>query len=208
MRPSRIIVGEVRQAESLDLLIALNSGLPEFRAEMLCDRRPDPTPPGGADHAHPAPMPPSGRRRDPAVLRRPRHRPSRCALSEVRQSPDEPRGPRARRRADARPAHRQQARLGDGHTPPRAGRHGQGHFPTQQAALKTLHLVTRGMHPKGTGAARWTMRWKPALNAFAVTFANRMPAAENSNRRTPEPPFVGQSVTSLRAPLLPGPDRS
>lgn len=28
MRPSRIIVGEVRQAESLDLLIALNSGLP------------------------------------------------------------------------------------------------------------------------------------------------------------------------------------
>jgi pilus assembly protein CpaF len=28
MRPSRIIVGEVRQAESLDLLVALNSGLP------------------------------------------------------------------------------------------------------------------------------------------------------------------------------------
>src|SRR5690606_26284225 len=28
MRPDRIIVGEVRQAESLDLLIALNSGLP------------------------------------------------------------------------------------------------------------------------------------------------------------------------------------
>ncbi len=28
MRPNRIIVGEVRQAESLDLLIALNSGLP------------------------------------------------------------------------------------------------------------------------------------------------------------------------------------
>src|SRR5690348_7966751 len=28
MRPSRIVVGEVRQAESLDLLIALNSGIP------------------------------------------------------------------------------------------------------------------------------------------------------------------------------------
>lgn len=28
MRPDRIIVGEVREAESLDLLIALNSGLP------------------------------------------------------------------------------------------------------------------------------------------------------------------------------------
>ena len=28
MRPSRLVVGEVRQAESLDLLLALNSGLP------------------------------------------------------------------------------------------------------------------------------------------------------------------------------------
>jgi transposase-like protein len=51
--------------------------------------------------------------------------------------------------------------------------------PTEQAALKCLYLVTRGMDPKGTGQARWTMRWKPALNAFAVTFADRMPAAEN-----------------------------
>jgi putative transposase len=55
----------------------------------------------------------------------------------------------------------------------------RGHFPTEQAALKTLYLVTRGMDPKGTGQARWAMRWKPALNAFAVTFADRMPAAEN-----------------------------
>ena len=51
--------------------------------------------------------------------------------------------------------------------------------PTEQAALKTRYLVTRGLDPKGTGQARWTMRWKPALNAFAVTFADRMPAAEN-----------------------------
>jgi transposase-like protein len=55
----------------------------------------------------------------------------------------------------------------------------RGHFPTEQAALKTLYLVTRGLDPKGTGQARWTMRWKPALNAFAVTFSDRMPAAEN-----------------------------
>ncbi len=25
---------------------------------------------------------------------------------------------------------------------------------------------------------RWMMRWKPALNAFAITFGNRFPAAE------------------------------
>lgn len=55
----------------------------------------------------------------------------------------------------------------------------RGHFPNEQAALKCLYLVTRGLDPKGTGQARWTMRWKPALNAFAVTFAERMPAAEN-----------------------------
>jgi putative transposase len=34
------------------------------------------------------------------------------------------------------------------------------------------------MDPKGTGQARWPMRCKPALSAFAVTFADRMPAAE------------------------------
>jgi putative transposase len=55
----------------------------------------------------------------------------------------------------------------------------KGHFPTEQAALKTLYLVTRSLDPKGTGQARWITRWKPALNAFAVTFADRMPAAEN-----------------------------
>ena len=54
----------------------------------------------------------------------------------------------------------------------------RGHFPNEQAALKTLYLVTRGLDPKGTGQARWITRWKPALNAFAVNFSDRMPAAE------------------------------
>jgi len=55
----------------------------------------------------------------------------------------------------------------------------RGHFPTEQAAMKTLYLVVRSLDPKGTGQTRWTMRWKPALNAFAITFADRMPAAED-----------------------------
>jgi putative transposase len=54
----------------------------------------------------------------------------------------------------------------------------RGHFPTEQAALKCLYLVTRSLDPTGVGRARWTMRWKPALNAFAITFADRFPAAE------------------------------
>jgi putative transposase len=50
----------------------------------------------------------------------------------------------------------------------------RGHFPTDQAALKCLYLVTRSLDPTGRGRARWTMRWKPALNAFAITFAGRI----------------------------------
>lgn len=54
----------------------------------------------------------------------------------------------------------------------------RGHFPTEQAAMKCLYLVTRGLDPTGTGRARWTTRWKPALNAFAITFGDRWPDAE------------------------------
>src|SRR3954470_12519523 len=42
----------------------------------------------------------------------------------------------------------------------------RGHFPSEQAALKCLYLVTRSLDPTGAGRARWTMRWKPVLNAF------------------------------------------
>jgi putative transposase len=54
----------------------------------------------------------------------------------------------------------------------------RGHFPTEQAALKCLYLVTRSLDPTGTGRTRWTMRWKPVINAFAITFGDRFPAAE------------------------------
>ena len=56
----------------------------------------------------------------------------------------------------------------------------RGHFPNEQSAMKTLYLVVRSLDPKGTGQTRWAVRWKPALNAFAITFADRMPAAENN----------------------------
>jgi putative transposase len=49
-----------------------------------------------------------------------------------------------------------------------------GHFPTDQAALKCLYLVTRSLDPTGRGKTRWAMRWKPALNAFAITFEGRI----------------------------------
>ncbi|BAX97325.1 IS256 family transposase [Mycobacteroides stephanolepidis] len=56
----------------------------------------------------------------------------------------------------------------------------RGHFPTEQAALKCLYLVTRSLDPTGKGRARWAMRRKPALNAFAIAFEGRItPAANN-----------------------------
>lgn len=56
----------------------------------------------------------------------------------------------------------------------------RGHFPTDQAALKCLYLVTRSLDPTGRGRARWAIRWKPALNAFAITFAGRIvPSSTN-----------------------------
>ena len=54
----------------------------------------------------------------------------------------------------------------------------RGHFPTEQAALKCLYLVTRSLDPTGSGRTRWTMRWKPAIDAFAITFGDRWPDAE------------------------------
>ncbi len=56
----------------------------------------------------------------------------------------------------------------------------RGHFPTDQAALKCLYLVARSLDPTGTAKKRWMNRWKPALNAFAITFPGRLDAAGNN----------------------------
>ena len=50
----------------------------------------------------------------------------------------------------------------------------RGHFPNDAAALKCLYLVTRALDPTGRGRARWVIRWKAALNAFAITFDGRI----------------------------------
>jgi putative transposase len=50
----------------------------------------------------------------------------------------------------------------------------RGHFPNEQAAMKCLYLVVRSLDPTGKGAHRWMNRWKPALNAFAITFEGRL----------------------------------
>lgn len=51
----------------------------------------------------------------------------------------------------------------------------RGHFPDDQAALKCMYLTVRSLDPTGKGQIKWTTQWKPALNAFAITFADRWP---------------------------------
>lgn len=54
--------------------------------------------------------------------------------------------------------------------------HARGHFPNEAAALKCVYLAVMSLDPTGQGRRRWTMRWKPALNAFDIAFEGRLSA--------------------------------
>lgn len=56
----------------------------------------------------------------------------------------------------------------------------RGHFPNDQAALKCPYLVARSLDPQGKAKARWANRWKPALNAFEITFPDRLDPEGNN----------------------------
>lgn len=53
----------------------------------------------------------------------------------------------------------------------------RGHFPSEQAAIKCVYLALMSLDPTGTGRARWSARWKRALQAFDITFDGRLTAA-------------------------------
>jgi transposase-like protein len=52
----------------------------------------------------------------------------------------------------------------------------RGHFPNEAAALKCVYMAIMSLDPTGQGRKRWMMRWKPALNAFEMTFDGRLAA--------------------------------
>jgi putative transposase len=52
----------------------------------------------------------------------------------------------------------------------------RGHFPNEQAALKCVYMAVMSLDPTGAGRKHWTMRWKPALNAFDLAFDGRLAA--------------------------------
>src|SRR5512142_412860 len=61
----------------------------------------------------------------------------------------------------------------------------RGHFPSEQAALKCLYLVTRSLDPTGAGRTRWTMRWLSRHGARC-----RHCCRSVSPCRSPNPPCV------------------
>jgi transposase-like protein len=52
----------------------------------------------------------------------------------------------------------------------------RGHFPNEAAALKCVYMAIMSLDPTGAGQRRWSMRWKPALNAFDMAFDGRLSA--------------------------------
>ncbi|GAA4706948.1 hypothetical protein GCM10023215_54620 [Pseudonocardia yuanmonensis] len=80
-------------------------------------------------------------------------------------------------------------------SPGRSRLHEQRRLDAVKAsALPARHQaahVRETLDPTGKGRARWAMRWKPALNAFAITFAGRI-VPSNGNQPSPRPvtPFV------------------
>jgi hypothetical protein len=54
-------------------------------------------------------------------------------------------------------------------------------FGTGQAGRcqQCVYLAVMALDPTGNGRRRWTIRWKPALNAFDLAFEGRLTAGRN-----------------------------
>ena len=64
-------------------------------------------------------------------------------------------------------------------TPATAAPSGPRALPHRAGRPEVPLPVTRSLDPTGRGKARWAMRWKPALNAFAITFEGRITPTRN-----------------------------
>ncbi len=51
----------------------------------------------------------------------------------------------------------------------------RGHFPKEAAALKCVYMAVMSLDSTGADRKRWTMRWKPAFQAFDIAFDGRLP---------------------------------
>jgi transposase-like protein len=69
----------------------------------------------------------------------------------------------------------------------------RGHFPTDQAAMKCLYLVTRFLDPKGTGQTRWATRHEASPERLRRHL--RQPDADEEQliMKPPLTPLLGQT---------------
>ena len=59
----------------------------------------------------------------------------------------------------------------------------EGTSPTSRPRSSASTSSSRSLDPTGRGHERWMNRWKPALNAFAITFEGRLFPPTNDNRQ-------------------------
>jgi Transposase, Mutator family len=78
----------------------------------------------------------------------------------------------------------------------------RGHFPTEQAAMKCLYLVTRSLDPKGTGQTRWAMSEMEASPERVRHHLRRPHASARGpiTMKTPLTPLAGQTPTCRCSP--------
>lgn len=86
----------------------------------------------------------------------------------------------------------------------------RGHFPNEQAALKCVYMAIMSLDPTGKGQARWTMRWKTALNAFDITSTAASPRRASNPQQPqlhrsfdrPTPRQLGIPATATLLPVV------
>ncbi|MFT4218085.1 MAG: hypothetical protein QM619_13015 [Micropruina sp.] len=54
------------------------------------------------------------------------------------------------------------------------GRPGSRSLPERAGRVECVYLAVMALDPTGKGRARWTQRWKQALNAFDIRFDGRL----------------------------------
>ena len=199
MRPDRLVVGEVREAESLDLLIALNSGIPGM-CSIHANTRPGC--PRQAVHAAAA-----GRAQHRLRLRR-AHRGERDRHRRaLRTAAQRPPAHRRDRRHD-RPGHpdgggdqlhlRAAARRARGH---------RGSYPGKSAKFQAARRRPGGdlRERRHDPAAGLRARARPRARRVAAALAGATsPARGDAVRRVPRPTRAGRPPSLVeRAPASP-----
>jgi hypothetical protein len=85
--------------------------------------------------------------------------------------------------------HDERDRVGERADPP--GSQGPRTLPQRAGCVgKSGYMAIMSLDPTGKGQARWTMRWKTALNAFDITFDGRLSAAPSVTPTSPVGPLV------------------